>query len=409
MKIYNLFLLFFLLFTLSCTKNESANEEVMEKEEVIEEPKISTFLTVKTGCNLSSGNLGNWIILNDENGNIIDFKPYQLDEILIFEALENVQPNKLTMTTLSVNEFMGNIWHQLNSIAEINKGESLDFSCPIEENVSNTILGTFNLTVNNVPDNPVIKGINASNGQSNTFAYSQSTSQGLTIYVSDLNIYEKKTDYIISIQDGNEDAKYFVLTEYNIDDVFTINYEDFSSYDSYLNIDYPIHSSLRLLMAGFNTDQDEVYNLNEAFSLGGLQGRLRVGQLSRFDSHKILFSISPNSEYEYEFQKSGELPDEIIIPEQPEISIENPSINNFSFNTSISNYINKKSSWVYSSGDGSTTTWDIQSSKDYSPIIGDLPEELLIEYPNLNIGELLYSKTKFNINSEEAILLLSTN
>jgi hypothetical protein len=405
--------LIILVFVFGCSKTEtlqqSPNQEIIEeeKEESIKEPITSTYLTVKTGCKLSTGSSGNWIMLHDENGLIIDFKPYELNETITFQALESQQPNQFSITSLSVNEFLGNVWHRLNSIAEIKKGTFLDFSCTTEETISNPILGNFKLIINNVPDNPVVKGFNASNGHNNGIAYSESSNGGFITYEADLNIYQNKTEYLISVQDGNQNSKYYGLSDYNIDDEIVLNYLDFMTYDDYLNIDYPLHSQLRILNVGYNVDQKETYSLTQAFSQGASGGTLRVGQLNRFDSYEFLFGVSLNLEYEYQFQISGALPDALVIPEQPSIVIENSSVNSFQLSTNISNYINKKSSWIYSSDEGITTTWDIESSENYSPNIGDIPAELLMQYPDLNLENLLYTQTSFKLNEEETIILLN--
>ncbi|WP_437369988.1 hypothetical protein [Maribacter litoralis] len=409
MKNTSIICLSLLILTLGCTKNsgdilETKAEQPKEEEvEVIAEPVIVTYLTIKTGCLLNYGNQGNWIIVYDESGNLIDYKPFQENEIIAFDSDETETHEKYSVTFLAINEFLGSIWNRLNTSTEVSMGSTLDFSCIEENNASNFITGNFNLKIKNVPDDITVTSINASNGENVGFAYSESSNNGLMTYEADLNILEVKTDYIITIQDGNENAKFYVLENYEIGEEVSINYEDFNSYTDYTDIKYPEHTSLRLLLHGSNTN--EVYSLSQAFSNGNTQGSLRLGKLNRFDTYNLLYEIKINSEYEYSFENIGEFPKEIITPLQPTITILNSSIQEFKFETSISDYQSKTSSWHYGVSNENYTTWDITSSKAYNPVIGYIPTEISTLHSNLDIEDLIYQQTKFVLNDDETIIL----
>lgn len=398
-----------LILTLGCTKNsgdilETKAEQPKEEEvEVIAEPVIVTYLTIKTGCLLNYGNQGNWIIVYDESGNLIDYKAFQENEIIAFESDETETYEKYSVTFLTINEFLGGIWNRLNTSTEVLIGSTLDYSCIEENNASTSITRNFNLIIKNVPDDLTVTSINASNGENVGFAYSESSNNGLMTYEADLNILEVKTDYIITIQDGNKNAKYYVLENYEIGEKISINYEDFNSYTDYTDINYPEHTSLRLLLHGSNTN--EVYSLSQAFSNGNTQGSLRLGKLNRFDTYNLLYEIKINSEYEYSFENIGEFPKEIITPLQPTIDILNSSIQEFKFETSISDYQIKTSSWYYGVSNENYTTWDISSTKAYNPVIGSIPTEITTLHSNLNIEDLIYKQTKFVLNDDETIIL----
>lgn len=407
------FLSLFILMS-GCSKNSGdtpdteAEKPKKEEVEVIAEPIIVTYLTIKTGCLLNYGNQGNWIIIYDEIGNLIDYKTYQENQIITFESDKTEIHEKYSVTFLTINQFLGSIWNRLNTSTEVLNGSTLDYSCIKENNASNPITGNFNLTIKEVPDNLTVTSINASNGQNVSFAYSESSNNGLLTYEGDLNILELKTDYIISIQDGNEDAKYFVLENYEIGEEISLTYEDFVSYVNYTDINYPEHTSLRLLLYGSNNN-DEGYSLSEAFSNGNSQGSLRLGKLERFDTYKVFYEIHPNSEYVYTFFNTGEFPTEIITPEQPTVTISDSSIQEFKFETSITNYLNKTSSWYYGTTNENYTTWDVSSSKDYNPIIGNIPAEISTSHSNLEIEDLIYKQIKFDLNEDETIIISNSN
>lgn len=397
-----------LILTLGCSKSgdipDTNIEQPKDEEvEIIAEPIIATYLTIKTGCLLNYGNQGNWIIVYDESGNLIDYKAFQENEIITFESDETETHEKYSVTFLTINEFLGSVWNRLNTSTEVLMGSTLDYSCIEENNASIPIIGNFNVTIKNVPDDLTVTSINASNGENVGFSFSESSSNGLMTYEADLNILEAKTDYVITIQDGNENAKYYELENYEIGEKISINYEDFNSYTDYIDINYPEHTSLRLLLHGINTN--EAYSLSQAFSNGNSQGSLRLGNLNRFDTYKVLYEIQPNSKYAYRFKSTGEFPTEIITPIQPSITIADPSIQEFKFETSLSDFQSKTTLWKSNPNSDHTTTWNIDSSANYNPTISELPEEIIKKNPQLSLNNLEYSQTMFQLNFNEMITI----
>ncbi|MFK7968260.1 MAG: hypothetical protein AB8B68_03790 [Rickettsiaceae bacterium] len=414
MKSYLSIFLLLVFLTVSCSKKESIeepiDEETTEEEEVIEEPKNEVYFTIKTGCNLVLGSFDFWVILHQENGELIEFKPfnYLINETIEFKALEDKKPDNFTVTIFSVSSERDDSGYSLFTTTQFKKGETLDYSC--EGVNSSAITGTFNLTVNNIPNvNGMVTGFSAWNGESSGILTPGRAIEGnLISYFGDLDILESKRDYIISIQDGFQNSKHYVLSNYNAGDNINLNYADFYNYENYLNIDYPRNFGLSFNLKGLSSEQNETYTLNKIFSGPSSEGVLKAGQLSRFDSYNIQFNIKPSLKYEYRYRKNGQLPTNIVIPEQPLMSIEDASIKEFKFDINLSDYLNKTSSWS-SFNDGAISTWMIQSKENYSPIIGDLPEELLIKYPNLNFENLRYTQTTFKLNEEETIILLNPN
>jgi hypothetical protein len=410
MKTYFSYFLILILTVQSCSKTENAKDEVIEEEDIIEEPKLSAYFTLKTGCSLVLGSFDFWVILHSTNGELIDFKPfnYLLTESLEFKALEDAKPDKFTVTILNISSESGNPEYSISSFTQFNKGEVLDYSC--EEIKTSTKTGTFNLVVRNIPNiNGGITDFSAWNGEASGLLTPGLINEGSFVtYFGDLDVLESKKDYIISIRDGYGGSKYYVLSNYNSGDEIVLDYSDFSSFDKYLDINFPLNYRLSFNLEGLTSETNEVYALGAIFSTGGPEGILRAGQLDRFDSYRVRFTVKPTLEYEYQYKEFGQLPSEIVIPEKPSIIIENSSIKNFKFTTELSGYLHKTSFWT--SFDGTAfRTWSIQSKENYSPIIGDLPEELLGQYPNLNLEDLSYSQTNFQLNDEETIILLNPN
>ncbi|QLG44464.1 hypothetical protein [Costertonia aggregata] len=390
---------------------ELTGEEAIE-EDVVEEQKLSTYFTFKTGCNLILGSFDFYVILHTEKGELIDFKPfnYLINESLEFKALENETPDDFTVTVFIIGSEGENPGYSLSSISQFKKGETLDYSCEAGNLSAKT--GSFNLVVDNIPNvNGVVTGFSAWNGEtSGLLAPGKAVQGNLVSYFGDFDILESKRDYIISVQDGNQNSKYYVLSNYNVGDSLKLDYSNFSNYDKYLEIDYPQHYGLSFSLIGSSSEPKESYALSSIFSTAGLEGVLRAGELNRFDSYDIKFSIKPTPKYEYRYRKVGELPDVVVIPEQPLMSIEDASITNFKFNINLTGYLLKTSYWTNLDGASiKTWTWSVQSKENHYPTIGELPDELLEQYPNLDLEDLRFTQTTFRLNDQETITLWNPN
>lgn len=353
--------------------------------------------------------MGSWIIVHGEDGEVIDYKPYADGAILIFEALENEQPNKFTVTDFFVNEFLGVVWHRLESYTEVTEGAILDFSCSSEEPVSNTVIGEFSLTVNNVPNGVSLKEFVASNGQNGGYAYSTGTPNGATFtFTSSLKIFEAQTDYLISVRDGDGGFKYYVLDNYVNGGSYIIDYSLFSAFDNLIAVDYPLHAKLRLSLTGYDESENSYYYLSNLTSSGDFGGSFQLGTYENFDQYRILYNISPYTNYEYEYSDFGALPSTLIIPDQPSFTITNESVFEFEFSTNLEDYLEKTSEWVFQDGNY-TTSWRIGSVKDYSPKLGGFPPNLIEMYPNLNLQALEHNNIEFRLNEKERITIYSAD
>lgn len=400
----------------SCSKNEAPAPDADSKDEP-KESEGEVYFTIKTSCNSDTTTVGNWIIIHRENGELEDFKPYDPGDTLVFEAPENEQPNTFSFSTLVVSEYMGDISHNLNSTTEITKGTILDLSCSTqEETLSNPSMGDFDLTVNNVPFQPISFSFNVSNGFGVSHSdFSTENQNGFTSFTKQLSIQEKGNKYLISVFDGNNNFKYYSLENFQNKEDISIDYGQFNPFDSYLELDIPDNEKFLFLVRGYEDDQKTNYILSHILTPWIFSNQLdfvRVGYLDRFEINSTFMFVKLNQEFEYMYSKFGTRPDAIVIPKQPSITIENESIHNFKFSSDITDYEEKTSIWVHES-DGMderfSTTWGVKSSQTYSPKIGNLPEELIQKYPKIHIQDLNYIKTDFRLNEEERITLYKPN
>ncbi|WP_411029525.1 hypothetical protein [Spongiimicrobium sp. 3-5] len=411
MKCPYFFLLPFLcLFIISCSKDEESSSK--DEEKTSDDPKSEVYFTVKTACEDDSSAMDNWIIVHGEDGQLLDYKTYETEEVLTFETSEEEIPAKFTVTTLEVREIQGFPSHILESVTEVTKGSIWDNTCTVSpEPISNPTLGKFNLSVNNVPFQPVFYGFNISDGIGISDARFNTVSNGgFTDFEEQIDIKQNGDDYLISIFDGNGDFKYHFLDEYTNGANISLDYSEFASYDSYLEFDVPPYERLFFTTTGYEDNSEKQYTMYTVLAPGFYSNPvdiLKPGYLDRFSTYNIILIIDVLDGYTYSYTHLGPKPEAINIPEKPMFTIQNTDIHNFEFSTDLEDYISKSIGWSYSAedpiSDGTNTYWSVRSVKGYNPVIGDLPEDLLQKYPQIHIQDLKYKHSVFRLNEEESI------
>lgn len=122
----------------------------------------------------------------------------------------------------------------------------------------------------------------------------------------------------------------------------------------------------------------------------------KVGYLDGFDEYNLFVTssktISTYHRSTHYTRKGTSLPDEITFPEHS-LSIENPSIGNFSFIYS-STYTYRSHYWREDAADY-TIHWRVYTDKPTTPPITELPEAFTARYPSLSVTNLTYSQSEF--------------
>lgn len=430
---YYLCIIFSALLVLNCSKEEDKPIDPISKEEKEELPVIENYLTINVRSNYTTEDSDNWVIIYDDNGKLLDYKPFETNDKLEFNAVLDTISEFISVTTMQFYEDVSTRSHEFLTTTRVPRGDEIDFGSINASNSEYQPLintGEFEFALNNIPGS--YNGFNLpkilstiKRGQLGGSG-SGINRNGLHETVMNIPKYEGHDDYIITVLDRNNDLKYSSFNNPQAQNL-SLNYPtDFLNFDSYVTVNLPEHINYYFNVAGFDDDQD--FHQNEGYWLHSVvsvinndvpTNPLKIGYLDRFTKYRTQLSIKME-DYSYNISKYGSKLDELIIPEKPNFTIVNPSHTNFDFNVDI-DYIASHHRWTYSQGafennDHSFTGWSYNAPKGSHVIIGDLPNEIIEKYPTIGFENLEHYSTRFylqyenvfeNYNTTEGIIFYS--
>lgn len=387
------------LILVSCSKSESPSEppEIIPQQEV--------YFTFNVDEEFDTSESDNWLIIHDDNGNLLDFEPYESGSELIFEDLETNVSDKLIISNLSIRPATGNELYHIQTYVDINKKSQWKLQSPSDNSTSN-VIGNFKLNINNIPgsQSDVQFSISHAKGQIGWSSTISSNNPGqVDLKIENLELTESN-DFMISIIDGNWDIKYYMVEDVKSDDIFNLDYSDFSFFDNTLTISLPSNTTFHRHHVYSYDSQLGIsrgYLLNDyrssAFN-SQILNELKLPYLNAFSNYRTEVVVGLDN-YVYSRIIYGAKPENINIPENLSLVVNNESIQNFSYSVNFNNIIMKSNTWNSSSGvrnvDHSETTWIVLSPGSEFPVLGDIPQELKNQYPNIRLSELNLKSSLF--------------
>ena len=379
------------------------NEDPTGENPQEEEPELITYFTFEVSRN--TADTDDWVIIHDENGNLLDYKPFESGDTLVFEISEDeVQPNSLTITLLEYdNSITANMLHNLNTYPEVPMGshwKHTDDAEPVNENYRGAATGNFFVSLSNA----VTPKYQVLSDRKGLISYQNGFFQQLEFNAL---IYDSSTIHY-SIYDTNNDLKYFEIDGVSNDDQIFIDYTDFQSYDSYVEINLPVdvYPSHFLISEVTAFEEDRPMNMsggvyfNYVISENNATSPYKLGYLNSYSKYHTFLFLSLSS-HAYFYEKYGAKPEEISIPENPTISVTNESISNFQFETNV-DFQMKDVLWEVKEGSNMVdlvqTSWHIISTPGFMGTIGEIPEEIQQTYPSIKINELKLSSTSLHLD-----------
>ncbi|MBA4745466.1 MAG: hypothetical protein H2058_09410 [Muricauda sp.] len=413
----NLFpiLLGIFLICYGCSKDESqqpnpnptGGEEPTNENPEEQEPEMVTYFTFEALTN--TGDTDDWIIIHDENGLLLDFKPFEFGDMFEFQVSEEeTQPNNLTITLFNYkNSVEGEMLHTIKSYPNISAESHWKYTPNAGANNDpprNPSTGSFNVTVENV--SPKYRWI--SDRQGILVATSGPDLPGFTSNYTHENIpiYDNP-DFFFTIYDSSNNLKYHSIENVSDGDDIILDYSDFKSFDSYLEVTLPNTTStykLSSISAVFDDDQSVSLRGGKFTSYFFADAEppvpLKLGYLDAYSKYLSIISYYTD-EFAYAYTKFGDKPESIIIPENKSITVLDESIYNYQFETNL-DYQMKDVLWEVKEGeryvDLIQTNWNVVSAPDFSGTIGEIPEEIQQAYPNLRIEDLNLTSTSLHLD-----------
>lgn len=426
-------LIFAFLIVVNCAKDEepTPNPETEEKPiSEVEEPQepqeleTEVYFTINTFANSLETNwasLDQWIIIHDSNGKLLDYKLYESGDNLEFEA-----PRDSLTPTINITYFRftkdanDRINQELSTETGISKGSVETFG-PYE---SNTIVtekeGDFRVHINNIPNPnntayPHKVELSSDLGRLGSSGSGAADPFGIDLYF-DISKYEGFSNFFVSVLDHNNVLKYHFFEQTSLESYFSDYETDFKVIEKDISLTLPSHRNYYLNIAGFEENQE--FNQNGGYWVHEVISQitntistnpLRMGYPSIFPKYRTIFSIEMDG-YSYVNAHYGKPLDAISIPGKPAFTIKNSSLNMFRFEVDM-DYASVRHSWNYLENENqySRTNWRVFADKGYDPVIGNLPEEILLKYPSLHIDLLEYKSTSLDLPLRDDAEFLSTH
>jgi len=346
----------------------------------------------------------NWMIIHNQDGELLDYRSFNRGDSLEFtgntEKLENT--STLSITTLRYRPILTNgNQHAISTTKGVEKGLvwSWGFPTPISStpsipNPEGTNFYQYNITVNNVPNIAWHALVNES-GLSTKIDEEYRESNILEL--SEIGLFSDIYNLLI-IRDGNDQMKYsFLDLPDNATDII-LDYDiDFLEFDTTLEIDLPEHTgySTSIYANSLNTPYNNSIRIGNDDSFQQPRTKALLGYLTTFDWFRTYVKINYDQNTTYEYLYKGSVPEQIIVPKEPQLTIQNDNVYNFDFSTNI-DYLQYNAEWFYHDAPNyNMTTYELTGYPEDSGVLGTLPEEILDRYPELNLGNLKHQETIF--------------
>ncbi|MDC6366362.1 MULTISPECIES: hypothetical protein [Flavobacteriaceae] len=397
---------YFIILSLLFFSCSNTNDPVVEQEE--ENNITEVYFTLNVGEGYMDSFNEKWILVHDDEGNLLNYAQYKGGSTIIFETEKTVS-STLFVTDLTIQK--GNTeYYNIKTHSEIPKGAIWDFESPFVKQIE--VEGQFDLKLTNIPQ-----------GKSTIFSniYGQNTSGwgGQQIDNNLITSYYTKekqlgaNDYLITTFDQNGSGNFkHTFLEYGDGTDFTLDYEDFESSDDIVDILIPPYNFILARLVGFEETEDPnsqigytttYYNVNSSLTEENTTWKFCF--IDRFPKYNLSMFMHLDG-YSYATGRSGGKFRDFNVPTKPNLNITNPAIDNFIFNIDI-DFDNKEVSWEHLDFDqnnplpNSSSTWTFLSRKNYQyKIIPELPEDILNLHPTLNVEELDYKQIQLSSSQD---------
>ncbi len=428
MNILRIAILFaFCTLFINCSKDEHGLRQNSEQEKPnpkpvetpdpapVETPESETeiYFEVIIGNNIETEFSDNWLIVHNEEGKIVDYKSYEKNDILHFDTLKASVPDKFSVSHLYVGTLTGRADFNIVSYTEVPKGSSwvIGLLNPMDTYTAPEVTGYFDVIISGdfVPPSMVYISNKEGNGVGNGGSYVNTNSSGDWVYSINRELFESD-DYYLTLMSRFGETGYFYLPDVKNGDVYNLDFNMRSEFDSFINMELPVTSQIDIFLRGYpeapsmsSSPGYDFYSISRLISGNGILPTFRLGYLGNiFHSYSFYLSAILD-DYSYTYYYFGsELPRNLVIPERPIFNIDNPDIYNFEMSTDL-DFRRKFNSWTSASDsenpDKRMTYWSVFSASSLVFRMGLLPEEIKQLYPEMDLSSLTYKSSKLYVDS----------
>lgn len=345
------------------------------------------------------GSSNSWLIVNDEHGEILDYKKLTSDGEIVFSSDREVTGN-IGVTTVFIGEDGGyGRYIAMKSYLELAKGEKLvlNFMEPAGWQLGGHG-GIFSVNVSHPGTS--LKNYFISDASGNADGARQPL--GLrTAFLGE--VHEPAAPYLVFVEDETSNLRYKIIDAPQKDAQYNFNLEDLNEFDKTVEFGFPPTAEYAFAVYGDEPEQ------NIHFRLAGSQrfrsdeteytSNVKGGYLNNFENPVTLLHLRYDT-YENEYNNMGLIPDgKIDWPSSDDWSFVSKSINDFEV-TSNKTFVYRISRWTwYEEHVG--INWDI-----YSPIANQvfqkIPSEIFSGIAALEESKFAYAGSKIFTTSSRS-------
>lgn len=346
------------------------------------------------------------IMIHSAEGDLLDFKLYEGGDLLLFQSTAQITPDNFTVSMIDRNTYAGSL--EKNSVSTFPNVERnsfwTNFKQPEElpNRAQSNLLGAFNLAITDLPDELLRFRLSSYDGGRSQGIYNFENGS-YTLQLDNVGVYEKN-DFILTIVEKNYEKKYLKINNVQPSDDLVYSYNDLLTYDRTIEIELPsnflgkTYSQLGMEEA-IESISDGVYDLDSSETAeppSNLPNLIILGFIDELQTYRTQVDIALGN-YNFSYYKVGSPADNIIL-RNPNYNVLNTSLFDFKFNVDIAYYY-RISEWRTSYNPNLEFIWSIVSSFDENPLINQLPENLSVTFPNIDIENLTHSRTSFSTRS----------
>ncbi len=371
-------------------------------EDVTPEPK--RIFTFHIDSSYPTADFDNVIFIHDENGQLIDYKVFENGQVIVFETTKDI-PKKLNITIFNYITRNGFTSHNFHTYSSIESGQEWTLKGEkLSNNRGQTEAGDFNIIVSDVP-----QGYASSLTDKNGFHCRATLDHPLKLYSANPPLQSNQQKYFLYIADRLGNPKYKLFENIKKNDTYNFSFRDMENFDHLVEVSFPKSTKISLITKGWEENQPSTetgyyVNLYLDYSIYNNElTSIKAGYLNRFTKYLTELSVEYDN-LSYFYIKRGSKPDHITLPTNATFTLQNRSLNNFSFNQNQP-FVRRSSSWAYKeeSNDKSTFTyWNAYAPQGIQKTV-QLPPQFTAQYPLLQLEKLKHTSTIFYTQAQSYI------
>jgi hypothetical protein len=325
-----------------------------------------------------------WIFATDENGELLDAKPYAAGQTVSLSTSKRSDKINVTFFRYNKGDFGTDI--SFNTWVGVATGTTLHFVAPaVPSGDPNPQSVDATIKVSNYASNTAMLGISYGEG----YALSGSLLSGnLEI---DLSFYDAPADILLYGWRSDVPVYNWAMATKANDVVQRDFNTDFTPYPHQVKLNF--EGKNLATVSGYDAKKSRMISLMDTYWLSP-SDHPTIGYLDGYDFYQLwVMNSKPNGSTNY-YQK-GAIDFSFEIPTYT-FSLTNSDMQNFSFNFSHA-YTYRSINWQYTNGT-EYTWWTVNAASGQSVKGLSIPPEIAAKYPQLDMNKFTYSYISFNEN-----------